>query len=337
MRALAPLLLAIAIAACTDSPSAPSTAPEQSTEADLLFWRIPENPWRAPPGPPVLVGAGDIARCYPSDNPTEITPPSLTAAEATAKLLDQIPGTVMAVGDNAYELGSPADYLLCYHPTWGRHKARTRPATGNHEYLTPGAAGYFGYFFPQGGAPGGYYSYNLGSWHVVVLNSMPQWTECPPPKTSPAEGRTCVGDILQKLWLFADLRWHPQRCTVVYFHHPRFSSGRHGSQYEMQQFWDIMYANGVDVVVSAHDHLYERFAPQDPEGNPDAERGIRQFTVGPGGAELYEFTTVLPASEVRDNSTHGVLALTLGDGGYSWEFVPVAGGSFTDSGSGSCH
>ena len=339
MRAHALLVLAIAVAACTDSPSAPSPAPEQSTDADLLRWRLrlPANPWRAPPGPPVLVGAGDIARCYPSDNPTQITPPSLTAAEATAKLLDQIPGTVMAIGDNAYELGSLSDYLLCYHPTWGRHKTRTRPAAGNHEYLTPGAAGYFAYFFPQGAAPGGYYSYNLGSWHVVVLNSTPQWAECPPPKTSPAEGRTCVGDVLQKLWLRADLQSHARRCTVVYFHHPRFSSGRHGSQYEMQQFWDIMYANDVDVVVSAHDHLYERFAPQDPEGNADAERGIRQFTVGTGGAELYEFRTVLPTSEVRDNSTHGVLALTLGDGGYSWEFVPVAGGSFTDSGSGLCH
>ena len=339
MRAYVSLLLAAAVAACADSPTAPPITPDQSADADLLRWRLPlpDNPWVAPPGPPVLVGAGDIARCYPADNPTQITPPSLTAAEATAKLLDQIPGTVMAVGDNAYEFGSPSDYLLCYQPTWGRHKARTRPAAGNHEYLTPGAAGYFGYFFPRGGAPGGYYSYNLGSWHVVVLNSTPQWAECPPGKTSPAEGRTCVGDVVQRLWLRADLRWHRRRCTVAYFHHPRFSSGRHGSQYEMQQFWDILYANGVDVVVSAHDHLYERFAPQDPEGNPDQLRGIRQFTVGTGGAELYEFTTMLPTSEVRNNDTHGVLELTLGAGTYEWEFVPVAGGSFSDSGSGTCH
>jgi hypothetical protein len=327
------LLLAIALAACGDAPTAPPTPPEQSADANLLRWFNPG----APPGPPVLVGAGDIARCYPGDNPAEFTPPRLTAAEATATLLDQIPGTVMAVGDNAYEFGSPFDYRFCYHPTWGRHKARTRPAAGNHEYLTPGAAGYFAYFFPVGAPPFGYYSYDLGSWHVVVLNSTPQWAECPPPKTSPDGGRTCVGDRLQRLWLLANLRRHPNRCTIAYFHHPRFSSGRHGSQYEMQQFWDILYANGVDVVVSAHDHLYERFAPQDPEGNPDAERGIRQFTVGTGGAELYEFTTVLPNSEVRDNSTHGVLRLTLGDGGYEWEFVPVAGGSFRDSGAGSCH
>jgi hypothetical protein len=339
MRAHVFLVLAAGAVACSDTPTAPRPSQEQAPDPDALLWLIPfpGNPWIAPPGPAVLVGAGDIARCYPSDDPTQITPPSLTAAEATAKLIDDIPGTVMAVGDNAYEFGSLSDYLLCYDPTWGRHKSRTRPATGNHEYLTPGAAGYFAYFFPNGGAPGGYYSYNLGSWHVVVLNSTTQWAECPPVKTSPEEGRTCVGDVVQKLWLRADLLWRGRPCTIVYFHHPRFSSGRHGSQYEMQQFWDIMYHHDVDVVVSAHDHLYERFAPQDPEGNPDPERGIRQFTVGTGGAELYEFTTILPTSEVRNNDTHGVLKVTLGEGGYSWEFVPVAGGSFTDSGSGSCH
>jgi hypothetical protein len=339
MRAVAPLLLAIAIAACSDSPSAPPTTSEQSPDADLAQWLItlPEKPWVAPAGPPILVGAGDIARCYPADDPTRITPAHLTRAEATARILDRIPGTVMAVGDNAYEFGSPTDYLLCYHPTWGRHKARTRPAAGNHEYLTAGAAGYFFYFGPQSAPPGGYYSYDLGSWHVVVLNSTPQWAECPPVKTSPADGRTCVGDIPQRLWLTADLETHRNRCTLAYFHHPRFSSGRHGSQYEMQQFWDILYANDVDVVVSAHDHLYERFAPQDPDGNADALRGIRQFTVGTGGAELYEFTTTLPNSEVRNNNTHGVLALALGNGRYGWAFLPAAGGTFRDFGSGTCH
>lgn len=339
MRAHIPLLLAIAFAACADSPSAPPTPPEQSADADLARWLIavPENPWVAPAGPPILVGAGDIARCYEPENLPEVTPPHLTAAEATARVLDRVPGTVMAVGDNAYESGSLADYLLCYHPTWGRHKARTRPAAGNHEYLTPAAAGYFGYFFPDGAAPGGYYSYDLGRWHVVVLNSTPQWAACPPPKTSPADGRTCAGDIPQRLWLIADLEAHRNRCTVAYFHHPRFSSGRHGSQYEMQQFWDILYANGVDVVVSAHDHLYERFAPQDPDGNADALRGIRQFTVGTGGAALYEFTTILPNSQVRNRDTYGVLALALGDGRYGWAFLPAAGGSFRDFGSGTCH
>src|SRR5687767_322607 len=338
-RVVPALLLALVIGACSDSPSEPPNAPGESPDVNLARWltRLPQHPWTASAGPPVLVGAGDIARCYDPENPAAITPPNLTAAEATARILDRVPGTVIAVGDNAYEFGSPSDYLLCYHPTWGRHKARTRPAAGNHEYLTPGAAGYFAYFLASAAPPGGYYSYDLGSWHVVVLNSTPQWAACPPPKTSPEDGRTCAGDVPQRLWLIADLAQHRNRCTVAYFHHPRYSSGRHGSQYEMQQFWDILYAEGVDVVVSAHDHLYERFAPQDPEGNADAERGIRQFTVGTGGAGLYEFSTVLPNSEARNNDTHGVLALALGDGRYGWAFLPAAGGSFTDYGTGVCH
>jgi acid phosphatase type 7 len=333
------LVLVVAVAACGDSSSAPSAPQSEAPDVDLARWLvdIPRNPWAAPAGPPILVGAGDIARCYDPENPAEITPPHLTAAESTAMILDRIPGTVMAVGDNAYELGSPTDYLLCYEPTWGRHKARTRPAPGNHEYLTPGATGYFTYFFPVSSPPGGYYSYDLGRWHVIVLNSMPQWSACPPPKTSPEDGRTCAGDLPQRLWLIADLARHRNRCTIAYFHHPRFSSGRHGSQYEMQQFWDILYARGVDVVVSAHDHLYERFAPQDPEGDLDTRRGIRQFTVGTGGAGLYEFSTILPNSEVRINDTHGVLALALGNNRYAWAFIPVEGGTARDSGGGVCH
>ena len=334
---IVPMMLAVALAACGDSPSAPPQ--QERPDADLARWlvRLPENPWAAPAGPPILVGAGDIARCYQPEDPTAITPPHLTAAESTAVILDRVPGTVMAVGDNAYELGSLSDYLLCYEPTWGRHKARTRPAVGNHEYLTPGAAGYFAYFFPVSAPPGGYYSYDLGRWHVVVLNSMTQWSACPPPKTSPDDGRTCAGDLPQLLWLIADLRHHRNRCTIAYFHHPRFSSGRHGSQYEMQQPWDILYANGVDVVVSGHDHLYERFAPQDPDGNLDTRRGIRQFTVGTGGAGLYEFTTILPNSEVRINDTHGVLALALDNSRYAWAFISATGGAVRDSGSGECH
>jgi 3',5'-cyclic AMP phosphodiesterase CpdA len=284
----------------------------------------------------VLVGAGDIARCYPAENPTAITPPALTAAESTAVLLDGIDGTVMAIGDNAYELGSPADYALCYEPTWGRHKSRTRPAAGNHEYLTPGAAGYFGYFGPQAAPPGGYYSFDLGSWHVIVLNSTPQWAGCQPAPTSVEGGRTCLGDPAQRLWLAADLAGHRQRCTLAYFHHPRYSSGMHGSQYEMQQFWDMLYAAGVDVVISGHDHLYERFAPQDGDGDADRRRGIRQFTVGTGGAELYPFTTIIPNSEVRINTTHGVLALKLGARGYEWAFISTAS-NILDSGRDLCH
>lgn len=341
MRAPRPIpilaMILAALAACGDSPSAPPT--HDVPEVDLARWliRLPGNPWAAPAGPPVLVGAGDIARCYDPEDPTAITPPHLTAAESTAMILDRIPGTVMAIGDNAYEFGSLSDFLLCYEPTWGRHKARTRPAVGNHEYLTPGAAGYFAYFGLVSAPPVGYYSYDLGRWHVVVLNSMTQWSACPPPRTSPDDGRTCVGDLPQRLWLIGDLRSHRNRCTIAYFHHPRFSSGRHGSQYEMQQFWDILYANDVDVVVSGHDHLYERFAPQDPDGDLDTRRGIRQFTVGTGGAGLYEFTTTLPNSEVRINDTHGVLALALDNNRYAWAFISATGGAVRDSGSGDCH
>lgn len=315
---------ALASGACSDGPAAPGPS------AGLARWLKAR-------GHPVLVGAGDIARCYEPEDPTSITPAELTAAESTAALLDGIPGTVMALGDNAYEFGSLADYLLCYDPTWGRHKRRTRPAAGNHEYLTPGAAGYFAYFGLAAAPPAGYYSYDLDAWHVLVLNSTPQWAGCPPPRTSVEAGRACVGDVVQRQWLAADLAAHPRRCTLAYFHHPRYSSGLHGSQYEMQQFWDILYAADADLVISAHDHLYERFAPQDPEGNADAARGIRQFTVGTGGAELYPFTTVLPNSEVRINTAHGVLALRLGGGRYTWAFVAVTGDAILDAGTGECH
>jgi len=287
----------------------------------------------------MIVGAGDIARCYPAGNPLDVTPAPQTPAEATAKLLDRIPGTVIAVGDNAYELGSPTDYATCYNPTWGRHKARTRPAAGNHEYLTPGAAGYFEYFgmaaHPE---TNGYYSYDVANWHVVVLNSTPQWAECPPlpPHSSAAEGRQCVGDVPQREWLAADLAAHPSSCTIAYFHHPRFSSGQHSNQYEMQQFWDLLYANDVDVVVSGHDHDYERFAPQDPDGNANAVRGIREFVVGTGGAELRPFATVIANSEVRIAGTYGVLALALADGQYGWAFVDTSG-TVRDRGLGACH
>lgn len=305
--------------------------------------------------PAVLAGAGDIARCYPGAGFTQFIPPGPDhPAEATARLLDDMPdATVMAVGDNAYEFGSPLDYWGCYHPTWGRHRGRTRPATGNHEYLTPGALGYFAYFGARAAPPLGYYSYDLGRWHVVVINSTPQVYACwppesdeippgfppqpPPPVPNPAAGRACAGDIAQQAWLVADLATHrSSKCTVAYFHHPRFSSGPHGNHYQMQRMWDIMYANGVDVVVSGHDHLYERFAPQNPDGERDDPRGIRQFTVGTGGAEFYSVASVQPNSEVLINTVHGVLALALDKHAYAWSFVSVDG-AIRDSGSDSCH
>jgi len=305
--------------------------------------------------PAVLAGAGDIARCYPGEDVTQFQKPGPdNPASQTAQLLEAMPGaTVMAVGDNAYEFGSPADYAGCYEPTWGRFRARTRPATGNHEYLTPGALGYFEYFGTRSHAPLGYYSYDLGSWHVVVINSTPQEYLCWPPELTefppgfpvlpvpaqpgPAAGRACAGDVAQQTWLATDLATHRNAfCTIAYFHHPRFSSGMHGNQYQMQKIWDIMDAGGVDVVVSGHDHMYERFAPQDPDGNADPAHGIRQFTVGTGGAEFYGVSVRQPNSEVLINTVHGVLTLALDTGRYAWAFVAVDH-TVRDSGSGACH
>lgn len=262
------------------------------------------------PGPVTLVGAGDIATCTSSGD------------EATAKLLDGIPGTVFTAGDNVYNDGTATEFANCYAPSWGRHKSRTRPASGNHEYNTIGASGYFGYFGSAAGEVGkGYYSYDLGGWHVIVLNSNLAMNAGSPEVT----------------WLQADLAAHPLRCTLAIWHHPRFSSGHHGSSTTVQPLWQALYDAGADVVVVGHDHIYERFAPQTPAGQVDMARGIREFVVGTGGAGFYAFENPAPNSEVRNNQTRGVLELTLYADRYDWKFVPVAGSSFTDSGSASCH
>ena len=265
-----------------------------------------------PPGATaVLVGAGEVARC---DN---------TKDEATALLLDNIAGTVFTTGDNIRASGSASDFSSCYAPSWGRHKARTRPAAGPYEYQTTGAAGYFDYF---GSAAGdrdkGYYSYNLGAWHIVVLNSNLAMT---------------VGS-LQEQWLRADLAASTQRCLLAYWQHPRYSSSGMSVRSAVKPLWDDLYAARADVVLNGHYRLYERFAPQKPDEVKDLQNGIRQFTVGTGGHGVDVFgTTVRPNSEVRLSGTYGVLKLTLGDGAYAWQFVPVAGQTATDSGSGTCH
>lgn len=268
---------------------------------------------------PILVGAGDIASCGGSGD------------EATADLLDAIfaggvPGRVFTAGDNAYDSGTASEFADCYGPSWGRHKARTGPAPGNHDYNTGGAAGYFGYFGAAAGDPSkGYYSYDLGSWHIVVINS-----NC-------SEVGGCGAGSPQEQWLRADLATHPAVCTLAYWHHPRFSSGIHGSSTSVQAIWQALYDYGADVVVNGHDHDYERFAPQDPSGVADPERGIRQFVVGTGGMSHYSFTGPPAANgEVRNGGAFGVLKLTLHSTSLYWEFVPVAGNTFNDSGSQSC-
>lgn len=268
----------------------------------------------------VLVGAGDIAGCK-----------NLDGAQATAQLIEQIPGTVFAAGDLAYERGSAADFKNCYDPVWGKFKDRTRPALGNHEYGAPTASGYFQYWGAQAGTAGkGFYSYDLGAWHIVVLN-----TNC---KVKTLGG--CGKSSPQETWLRKDLAQHPRACILAYGHHPRFSSGlfkSHAVHPELQALWEDLYAAHADLFLAGHEHSYERFAPQDPQGNPDPEHGIREIVVGTGGKSHDPLGFATPNSEVRDWETYGVLKVTLAPGKYDWEFIPVEGATFRDSGSGVCH
>jgi hypothetical protein len=265
-----------------------------------------------PEEPTVLVGAGDIANC-------ELL--SGGGAQATARVLDRIPGTVFTVGDHAYPAGTAKQYRDCYEPTWGRHKTRTRPSPGNHDYLTSKASGYFDYFGESAGPDRrGYYSYEAGAWHVVSLNS-----------AVPADARS-----EQVKWLREDLAAHPTPCTLAYWHIPVFSSGAHGNSLHMLEVWKVLYEARADVIVNGHDHDYERFAPQDPRGRKDPARGIRAFVVGTGGGGVYRFKRIRPNSEVRNYSTYGVLRLTLGATSYEWDFVQVAGVPFKDSGTSQC-
>ena len=263
----------------------------------------------------ILVGAGDIADCK-----------DLSGAEATAKLLDKIPGTVMAVGDLAYPDGSKENFT-CYDKTWGRAKSRTRPAPGNHEFHSSGATPYFDYFGAAAGDPKtGYYSYELGAWHIIVLNS-----EC-------KDVGGCQAGSPQEKWLRADLAAHPVACTLAYWHKPLFSSGgAHGNDLTVKPLWQALYEANADVVVNGHDHDYERFAPQNSDGATDPARGIREFVVGTGGKNHRPFGSTKPNSEVRDATAFGVLKLTLKPQSYDWEFIPEAGKSFADSGTSNCH
>jgi hypothetical protein len=263
----------------------------------------------------VLVGAGDIADCK-----------DLSGAEATAKILDKNPGTVLAVGDLAYPDGSKENFV-CYDKTWGRAKSRTRPAPGNHEFHSAGGTPYFEYFGAAAGDPKtGYYSYELGTWHIIVLNS-----EC-------KDVGGCDAGSPQEKWLRADLAAHPVACTLAYWHKPLFSSGgAHGNDLTVKPLFQALYDANADVVVNGHDHDYERFAPQDPEGAADSKRGIREFVAGTGGKNHRPFGEPKPNSELRDATAFGVLKLTLKLDGYDWQFIPEAGKSFTDSGSGNCH
>ena len=269
-----------------------------------------------PVGPTaVLVGAGDIADCRAKFD------------EQTADVLATIPGIVFTVGDNAYNSGSAAEFKKCYEPSWGRFRYRTRPAIGNHDVLTNAGRPYFAYFGPVAGDPTqGWYSFEAETWHVIVLNS----------NCFVVGG--CGEGSRQLTWLQADLAAHPAQCTLAIWHHPRFSSGaEHGDDVMTSEFWQVLYAAGADLIVNGHDHDYERFAPQAPNGVADPARGIREFVVGTGGKRLRGFGEADPNSEVRNASAYGVLKLDLAPGGYAWHFIGVVGSTFGDDGSGSCH
>ena len=277
---------------------------------------------------PLMVAVGDIA-CRPGlRRRGAFGEPRLALGchqAAIAALAGRLrPAAIAVLGDAQYDRGTGAEFAASFARTWGRLRARLRPAVGNHEYLTAGASAYFRYFGAAAASPNGYYSYDLGAWHVVVLNSNCAFV-------------SCTAGSAQESWLRADLAAHPARCTLAYWHHPRFNSGFHGNDLAVAPLWNALYSAGADLVLTGHDHDYERFAPQNSAGRRDPLHGMREFVVGTGGKDLGPLRAVRPTSERRDNRTFGVLALTLRPAGYSWRFVPETGGRFRDAGGGSCH
>ena len=296
------------------SPSAPAKTREATPQA---------TPEPTPAPDPVLVGAGDVSSCTQENDVLTTELLDAVVASTTGEVV------VFTAGDNVYEYGTIDEYQQCYEPTWGRHKERTRPVPGNHEYGAGNADGYFTYFGAVAGDPAqGYYSYDVGSWHVIVLNT-----------SDHCKSIRCSLGSPQETWLRADLAAHPAVCTLAIWHDPLFSSGRtHGSLGHVQAFWDALYGYGADLVVNGHEHNYERFAPQTPDGAADPDYGIREIVAGTGGESHYREGEVLTAnSEAADDNTYGVLKLTLRESSYDWEFIPEPRGTFRDSGSGECH
>jgi hypothetical protein len=302
--AAATMLLGL-LAACTDQSTEPERAPTDVPQPTTVAEPNNEADMASAAATATVIAAGDIAGCTSSYRD-----------EATARLVETISGTVLTLGDNAYPDGSSANYR-CYDASWGKFKSRTRPSPGNHDYHSSGARPYFAYFGSRAGPSGrGYYSFSLGSWHIVSLNS---------------ERLTSA----QESWLKSDLAANRNRCTLAFWHKPLFTSGPHSPATQMRPLFKILYDAGADIVLSGHNHNYERFAPQTPSGSASSSRGIVQFVAGTGGAGLYSFTSVKPNSRFRFKGL-GVLKLQLNATSYSYSFVPLSG-SNKDSGSGTCH
>lgn len=282
----------------------------------------------------ILIGAGDINDCGKPQG-----------AESTAEILEAYPtATIFAAGDLAYFSGSDDDFR-CYDKTWGRPslRDRTRPAVGNHEYVTWGAAGFFRYWRKAreakaweitGGDPEkGYYSYNLGAWHVVVINS-----ECADSRFFRDGAPSCDKGSEQEQWLREDLKRFPVACTLAYWHHPLFNNGTgHGGSRKMKAIWQALYDYDADVVIAGHEHDYERFAPQTADGTLDRTRGIREFVVGTGGKKEKGHFVSDHNSEHQEKGVLGVLKLTLHSKSYEFEFVQGSDRKVLDSGSAECH
>ncbi len=307
-----PLLL---LSSCStlDDPAGPTSSRSPDAAAAAL-------------ADPVVVAAGDIA-CG-SGTPTTV--PCKQAATA-ALITGAAPAAVLLLGDNQYENGTLAEFNQFYGPTWGVHKAITWPAAGNHEYQTAGAAGYFDYFNGVGVQSGragdrtkGYYSFDIGTWHLIVINS-----NC-------ASIGGCGSGSPQEQWLRADLAAHPSVCTMAYWHHPRFSSGGHGDNSSMQPIWQALYDYRADLVLAGHDHDYERFGPQTAAGVLDNARGVRSFVVGTGGKETGGFGTIRANSELRSSTSLGILKLTLHPTSFDWQFLPIPGNTLNDAGTALC-
>lgn len=295
-----PLILAIAVAACTlGRPPVDGAGPGSASPSAQEF--------------PVVLAAGDIGACDSDGD------------EATAALLEEHDGAILALGDLAYPAGRADDFTKCYAPSWGPDRDRTHPVPGNHEYATLRAKPYYDYFGAAAGDPQeGWYAFDLAEWHVIALNSN-CW-----------EIGGCSADSRQAEWLRADLADHSSACTLAFWHHPRWSSGEvHGSDGATTTFWEVLHDAGGDIVLAGHDHLYERFEPMDRDGVAEPD-GMVEFVVGTGGKSLFGFADILPTSAAHDNSSFGVLKLTLRPGAYDWEFLSTSGTGFTDAGTTAC-
>ncbi len=304
----------------TSTPVAPTPtkAPATATKAPATPTKVLATPTKVPATSTPVSGTDPVVLVTGDSRPG-----CTSAAANVVALLDTLPSSwpLLFTGDSTTD-GTASQFSDCFDPTWRGHKAQIRPIPGNHEYHTSGASGYFNYFGSQAGPAGkGYYSLNVGAWHIVALNS----------EIDVSAASTQVA------WLKNDLAANPKACTIAYWHEPRWSSGQHGNNTFVSALWQTLYDNNAELVFNGHDHLYERFAPQNPLGALDNARGLREFVVGTAGVELYSWGTIRANSQVRNNSTWGVLKLTLHANSYDWKFLPIAGQSFTDAGTTACH